>query len=487
MKINVTDNEKTFNKLFKFIMHDKKYSTRGYRKYRILFFGFLFGAVCTDNLFQIFYEDIITDYEQERQSYANTLNYLLKQKYLLKGKDSYYFVAKPGVDILFNYLCKLQAIDKDFFYALHRQVRLHASHAANTGLTLLSLSNSDYSVFYISKALESSGIISKLSSKNSIYPDAIAINESRNQILCIEADSSTEHRNSGLYAKLSNYVNLISSSDDSNVSILFSIWSKYQDINHDIKLKLSLHILFDMFKLFKSCSNTNISFNDFFEFYSKSAKELPYIFHLISIQKIYIPNIDFSKEFNRITDFILFINSFSKSYYSRKNYMKVLSENSSDIYNKFISGLSVITSPINAINYILNFVNLSSVFIDNFIYKYHNNLACFNREFHHKFKPNTNDDSPIFHNSYILKNGIEFYQLAFENVSEDLGGYIRCKKYLSHYSENSSSQLILVCIFNDLEVPDFMNDFFFHYPNSKSVHFISYSEVFDLSFSRDEN
>ena len=132
-------------------MHDKKYSTRGYRKYRILFFGFLFGAVCTDNLFQIFYEDIITDYEQERQSYANTLNYLLKQKYLLKGKDSYYFVAKPGVDILFNYLCKLQAIDKDFFYALHRQVRLHASHAANTGLTLLSLSNSDYSVFYISK------------------------------------------------------------------------------------------------------------------------------------------------------------------------------------------------------------------------------------------------------------------------------------------------------------------------------------------------
>ena len=220
MKINVTDNEKTFNKLFKFIMHDKKYSTRGYRKYRILFFGFLFGAVCTDNLFQIFNEDIITDYEQERLSHANTLNYLLKQKYLLKGKGSYYFVTKPGVDILFNYLCNIQPIDKDFFYSLHKQIRLHSSHAANTGVTLLSFSNFYYSSFYISKALEPSGITSKIASKNSIFPDAIAINESDNQILCIEADSSSEYRNSGLYTKLSNYVNLFSSADSSNVSIL---------------------------------------------------------------------------------------------------------------------------------------------------------------------------------------------------------------------------------------------------------------------------
>ena len=487
MKINVTDNEKTFNKLFKFIMHDKKYSTRGYRKYRILFFGFLFGAVCTDNLFQIFNEDIITDYEQERLSHANTLNYLLKQKYLLKGKGSYYFVTKPGVDILFNYLCNIQPIDKDFFYSLHKQIRLHSSHAANTGVTLLSFSNFYYSSFYISKALEPSGITSKIASKNSIFPDAIAINESDNQILCIEADSSSEYRNSGLYTKLSNYVNLFSSADSSNVSILFSIWNNNEGIDHNIRLKLSLHILFDMFKLFNSCSNTNISFDDFFEIYSKSAKELPYIFNLISAPKIYIPNIDLSKDFNEIINFILFINSFSKSYYSRKNYIKLLSTNSSEFYNSFANGLSVITAPISTTNYILNFINFSPLFISNFINKYYKNPSRCERIFYNSFATKTCDDTIVFRNIYSFYNGKEFCYMTFENVSEDLGGYVRCKKHLSRYSENSSSRLILVCIFNDLEVPDFMNDFLFHYPNSKSVHFISYSEVFDLSFSRDEN
>ena len=87
------------------------------------------------------------------------------------------------------------------------------------------------------------------------------------------------------------------------------------------------------------------------------------------------------------------------------------------------------------------------------------------------------DISYIFRNVFSTNISGKEHFFAFENISEDLGGYMRSRKYAANYSNYPLRDFTLICIYNNFSKNELLDFVTSRYPFCDFIRFISYEEI----------
>ena len=482
-------NDNNFNILindsFRHIMYNHKYSQRGFRKYRVLFFCYTFGCIDSSVFFSLYPEDEIIDTKEQRISYANSLNYFYKQKYLKKEKNNYYTITRKGILSLYKYLTSMHSLEQDSFISHAKVIKLFCNHAIVYGITTLSYARAVHCSFQTEVPLSSLHIFPEVYEYNLLYPDVTIRNYTNNNILYIEADCSTEKRTSALIPKLTNYVNYFMNINSFSNTIHFSIWESSENYELLNSLSFSLNHLINLYSFCNDLCGINISLNLFL----RKAFNLKKINNLFS----FLTPVDFASllgsnffnendtKFDNILNYFLVKNSLSNKFFSRQKYIFESYKSIPNFKHLLSNGLKIICAPFSSSNIFNNLLlynnNFNTILFNYFMLKYSIIYEDFTHYFIYDFSDIYIDISYIFRNVFSTNISGKEHFFAFENISEDLGGYMRSRKYAANYSNYPLRDFTLICIYNNFTKNELLDFVTSRYPFCDFIRFISYEEI----------
>ena len=493
--MNNTNDNVFYNNLssaFRYIMFNDKFSKRGFRKFRVLFFCYCFGCIDSSTLFSIFSEYKDLDSKDLKISYANTLNYFFKQGYLYKEKSNYYTISHSGISILYNFINPDFHLDNELFYKNAKIIKLFCNHALVSGIAALTLAQITPCVIKAEVPLTDFYAVPDLKNKNLLYPDITINNLSTNENVFIEADCSTERKHSALIPKLQNYVNFLDINESNYNTILFSLWNRDTDYELSYKISFSLNYYISLFDFFKELTNSDLSV---FDFLSKALEQGTcysftdfFIFSELAtlISSNYI-NPD-SIKLENIFYYLLIKKTFNERFFSRQKYLFETYRFLSNFKPFLLNGLRFISLPVTSNNLFYKLLVFDDIFnrkiIDFLLTKHNIYYTIKTHNSMHIFNSFSINISYVFRNVFEVDFNGHIHYFAIENISEDLGGYYRSKNYASKFSNYPISNLTLICVYNNFKTCDILDFVKFRYPHCDFIQFLSYEEiVLSLDFS----
>jgi len=246
-----TDIEVKINEAFHDIFSNPLFMQRGFKKYRILFFTFLFGNISAHEMIYIFEDsktDILMSGKNEDNANRAILRYFLKPDHeapLLKKEGKFFRITSNGCKTLWEFLglrYRWKQEDKERFLN-HRRVRLdNYKHGSTTAITTLLLFQQMKFQFFIEPAFICGERKYLSPGVSACRPDAVY--ETPIYRIFLETDLGTEGRAAWLN-KLQRYVcHILSyesiSADKTNcilISILLPSMEKVLDRINNLSLE----------------------------------------------------------------------------------------------------------------------------------------------------------------------------------------------------------------------------------------------------------
>ena len=458
-----TEIEVKINEAFHDIFSNPLFLQRGLKKYRILFFTYLFGNISVNEMIYIFEnstQDILMSGRIKENSNRAILRYFLNPDHgapLLRREGKLFCLTSSGCRILYEYLVLRygwQQEDKESFFH-HRRVRLdNYKHGSTTAITTLLLFQQISFQFLIEPAFINGERQSLYPGVSACRPDAVY--ESSMYRIFLETDLGTEGRSVWLN-KLQRYV-----------CHIFS----YETSAHKTNCLLISFLLPSMEKVLDRIKNLSLEFEEIINDYKKYRMLYPECAdpfdRFLNRYRIAYPEKDFVKLLPPILDNSSFTSIktqlvsrwftllFTKQFHVRR---KLLIDSIMEIpsFLKSIDeGLSVFAIPTYYLcqKVFLEIDKEVKILSERYVLSYLREKYPF-CEIHRNFSPREVVDARsgqvyVFRNVYLMKerNGISRF-IMIDNISLDVGAYIRIQRLYQNFSHISDDNTIYICCYFD--------------------------------------
>ena len=452
---------------FKSVMYDQNYVDARLKRYRIFMFCYMFGCIHANDLYYVFFKE---DYGLDLRKHSENVNawnalltYLCKQGYLNRMEKGYCHLKPEGIESLYEHLCSLRMIDNVDFLTFKKGCRIRqsrvASHSAKSGRTVLSIARSSNTLFYVEPFIGLNGIMSfnSVEAENQFVfiPDALICNKECGESYFIEADSCSERIPSVIMPKFSSYADFLESEGISpgSCSILFSVWNDADkdSVLYDFYEYAEFVSLYDFIE---TTSDITLDFNR----YMDSLKS--YFGNNESLLKLssFLNEGDFSQVMCK-EDFLCVFKKyrlgsvFTSKYLLRRNQIQSCIEKIKKFRNRIFEGTRFVCLPSNTFYYLYDYIFLEResalVLCQNLIYKYFPEHQIVSYEKTASFKDPRSGETFVFRNVFVLRKDGQIIYVCMENISDDLSGRIRIKKYINFNRKSIFKDLFFICLYND--------------------------------------
>ena len=478
---------------FHFTMFKENTTSKRTKRFRVLFFAYMFGAVNCSALDLLFQGDPSFSkktYDEIHNNNNNLLLYLRRSNYLIKAKDPGYIITDKGVSALFEYLEShgfLFQADIDTFKQNCRTSSRYVSHSVNTGLSILHFLSQMNASFYFEPYLNTDlEIINHTTESNihrTITPDAILYSDEPSETYYIEADSCKERIGQRLVPKLQNYQQLLLSNEAScaDTTILFSL--RHDNIDH-ASLHAGSHAFMEIISFlsfFHDNLSDSITFHDVYEALLKYEGENSYLSYLKkSFDNLPVPFTSSIEDIKFQLDYLNINAAFDKKIKNRLQTLFNSIRRICGFKTSLLHGTRLICLPLykqyNLYKYICFEHYKYQLELSVFLSLLFTNIHIINYNKLHGFNDIKSGVIYHFRNVFETKYKNDSLYVIVENITEDLGGLIRIQRYLSKSEIHIQEHLVFICIYNE-EVMKHPRDFFPE-PNLQieNVVFVSYSE-----------
>lgn len=483
---------------FHYIMENEQYSRRRWKRFRIFFFSYMFGCVCVDDLFNIFYNEnqnkTDTTNEELRKAYRTLLSYRSAntERGMEKIKEGYYTLSDTGTRLLFDELKACNFYEEDFwdrFFLNRNRKLLSVAHSCNTGNMVLSVYRTLHCLFLVEPMIGLDGTILSYEAgakqANCLLPDAYVPEDTTGERYYLEADSSKERRSSNLIPKFSRYAATLSSRSVApyTSTIQFSIWSDREGMIKDPKSVTLLSDLRSSYGLIKQLSCETISFENWISALSSYQGDNEYYRSLSDrIQALHIRDNTGLQNIDALSQLSVIESHQTKSFCTRANYIHQSARETPGINNLIFSGVRFVYLPLSVTDMLLKYIYLEAYNYSSKIEQiFHEELADFNVLSYQKIihlSDEITGQSYSFRNGYTCAFGDNSFNIIIENISHDFSGRDRVCNLLNNSSVLPSKQFIILLLFLSPPDLDSLLDNIRNTTNQKYVYAISYYDFF---------
>lgn len=462
---------------FKFVMYDQNYVDARLKRYRIFMFCYMFGCIHANDLHYVFFKELYGLDSRKHSENVNAWNalltYLCKQGYLRRMEKGYCHLKKEGIESLYEHLCCCHIIDNVDFQTFRKNCRIRqntfASHSAKAGRAVLSFVQSPESSFIVEPFLGLGGKMIKINERNKnefvFIPDALVCDELNQEAYFIEADSCKESLPSQLMPKFSSYADFMDSQGvhPDSCTILFSAWN---DVEKDV-------VLFDFYEY--------ADFMSMYDFIDMIGTEPLSFTGYMDALRIYAGNNECllrlsaflnERDFSKVSckkDFLdAFKNSrvrsaYTSKYLLRRKHAQSCVSNIKSFRKKLLEGSRFVCLPLNTFYHLYDYIffERESAFTlcQKLILKYFPEYQFVGYEKSASFEDERSGEYFVFRNVFILEKDLHEIRVCVENISDDLSGISRMKKYINFQRKIVLKDTYFVCLYNDYfesEEPDLL-------------------------------
>lgn len=505
--MNYTIEEETISHAFHMVMNSALYIGSRRKRYRIMFFSYMFGCVHIDDVYFMFLNH--DEYFSNSQLLAcrnknrALLNYLADRQsqkpFLKKLENGHYILTTAGLNDLLEHLiknCLLPDSMVSYFTEKQNRKTISTAHASACGWAVLSFIRAFYSPFIIEPPYNNKGMRTVKDRTNAeipyLYPDAAVYLDKYDEITFIEADRCTERLNSELIPKLKKYQTAFldpqrgrNKIDYITIHFFISTPKDHCIENQDNESNIleSLQQQFDY--LSRSFSQYPITFSDFLHTIKEyDGKSVFFLSLKRYINDICLDNINCMEDlYSAKKSAIISSGEISKQYITRKKTLLKAIDKTPAFKKSLESGNRFICTPLRYSDYILPCIYIEQydliASIENALRKKYNNLCLSSFKHVNTYINEASEESFYLRNIYTGIFEGQCIDFAFENISDDLSGYIRVRKILNS-KDTHISNLILVCVFRQKkDVMDLYSSIPFYNPGIQNipVYYISYADM----------
>lgn len=449
--------------VYKMITSGYNYSFKGLRRFRVYVYIYHFGCIHIGDMPFLFPDDLkqVLPAKEILNTQRSMLNYLSKEDFLEKLNEGFYTLKTKGLKELYEHLKELSLPDTIDFQSFSKNFikkSMHLSHSSKTGRAVNTFVQSYDLKFLYEPIIDYEGNILPgsffNSSSRAFLPDAMLFGDN-NELYYIEADSSTERINSVIAKKLSQYHIVFKANAFRKImsTLHFSIWNKEYETTFPLFFSKELNDFYNLFRFFKNEINFKMDFNEYISFLLTYNGEFEPVLSASSfIKNLGINNEITESTFRKVINTTKMYENFNNSFFKRQSGFFKIAENNTDINHSLLDGNRLIVTPLNANNNLLNCIYLEhnySSFLHRFLYCFFDNkISIISSFFLRFFDDKTTGDSYCFRNVFHIKTNDKYSYIVVENISDDLGGRIRIKKFLSRIRSHSIRNIHLICLFN---------------------------------------
>lgn len=465
-------------KAFKTVMCDQKYVDARLKRYRIFMYCYMFGSVHANDLYYVFYKDTYgldsKKHSENINAWNALLTYLCKQEYLQRLEKGYCCLKKDGIEALYEHLCSCRMIDDADMITFKKECRirqsLFASHSSKTGRTVLSLVRSPETSFVVEPFLDTDGKLVKVNMLENhsfvLNPDALVHDDKTGEYFYIESDSCKERLPSVLMPKFSRYADFMENNAviPESCTILFSVWN---DADKDTVL-FDLYEYADfmsMFEFIDLIGAEPLSFKD----YISALKSYSGVNECLGRLSCFLNNGNFTGISCKEEFFDAFkkerVHSlFTSRFVLRRKDAQACVSGVRNFRDMLLKGTRFVCLPLNAYNHLYDYILLekesSLIMCQNLILKIFPESHFLSYEKTASFADNRTGDFFVFRNVFTFENNSTNIKVCVENISDDLGGIYRIKKYVDFQRKVSLNNVYFICLYNDLcenKIPDLLS------------------------------
>ena len=448
---------------YKYIINENEYAGKGMRRYRVFIYIYHFGCIQINDLPYIFPEDSKPGMQPKEllNQHRSMLNYLYKDNLIEKLVNGFYTLKNKGLNVLYEHLkdsSMLHDIEfQQFMKGFVRKTQF-LSHSSKTGRAVHSFVRSYNYNFLCEPIIDYEGNILSASFYNSssraFLPDALFFNE-QPEIIYLEADSSLERINCVISKKIIQYTSVFQINEQKNIAstLHFSVWNKESDTTLPLSYDYELSELYKIHSFLSSDLGLDYTFPDFIKFIiNYNGNYEPVITLLNFLNSIGVTTAVSEKQFIFLLKTNLLYSVFNKSFYKRQTGVFNIIKKNPELIESLLNGNRFIFAPLNSSKNLLNCIYLEHLFtsfFQSFFTRFFNtethvflrkNIVCFTDEI--------SGERYIFRNVFTVKIDDIVIQVVVENISEDFGGRLRIKNFLSKTRSHSIRDLQLICVFN---------------------------------------
>lgn len=447
--------ERIIHEAFSIIFSSEIYSERGHKKYRILFFAYLFGFVTEKDLYYLFLDkkEVFHIYkiEDERHSNASILRYMSAPTYgkpMLHREGKVYFLTAAGTDEIWILVKNLFSLDdsvKELFVS-HKRKRLdtiiHGHIAGASAFTLMHemKDSKEYHLLIEPFIVHGEHQLKHIKARG-CRPDVILYNDARK--VYIEADTGKEGHEA-IAEKLERYMNHILLKDASSADLLFVHHLPWMEKVYKESQKRWEEAQ-SIIKGFKFIQKLYPEYEIFFEDYFNRIKVLEPALTEENARNIAPTCEEFA--WNVEEENICFL--YGSKFLSRKKKIEeIVSENRAFV-RVLEEGTRLLIVPLLALSWVYPkvFFEKERDYIKSFMKKQFGNLEIVDMVESKSFIDGVSGNIYTFRNcvkAIDLKGQQMWY--CFENISDDYGALCRMKKLVLSEKNNAICDLNLICI-----------------------------------------
>ena len=231
------------------------------------------------------------------------------------------------------------------------------------------------------------------------------------------------------------------------------MWNKESDTTLPLSYDYELSELYKIHSFLSSDLGLDYTFPDYIKFIiNYNGNYEPVITLLNFLNSIGVTTAVSEKQFIFLLETNLLYSVFNKSFYKRQTGVFNIIKKNPELIESLLNGNRFIFAPLNSSKNLLNCIYLEHVFtsfFQSFFTRFFNtethvflrkNAVCFTDEI--------SGERYIFRNVFTVKIDDIVMQVVVENISEDFGGRLRIKNFLSKTRSHSIRDLQLICVFN---------------------------------------
>ena len=494
MNITTDNLRDAVEKAFLDIVTDGAYCESRWKRYRVFVFSYIFGCIHYTDMFYLFPEESHFSSPKRIPDAVNAhnaaLNYLASKKYLKRLKDGYYCLDTEGIKKLYERLGKcgyVSDISFDVFAASCKKRELYSSHASKSGRLVLSFINSPVKRFLYEPFLDNKGnIVNKIFARSMpifIIPDAVIHSASSDEVYFIEADSCKERLNTVLVPKFSVYADFMENgaSLPSSTTIHFSVWNDFNENVCSIVDPYEYTNIVTLYAFFKTFSGQDLSFSSYIDAllsYSGENENIARASRFLINEGV--ESASSEKELFLKLEHMGIQKIYTKQFIARRKQIEHCIAVTPKLKNSLLLGARLVCLPFHSYNRLYEFVYLEDDAVLGKTKKFIERTFCGHTILRYdpvaSFADDVTGECFYFRNMFTLGGSDGLIHVCIENITDDLSGNLRVKKYANFPRKIHSKNFYIYCLYNDFST-EISNVFNTNKEEiEQNIFFVSYSE-----------